>query len=253
MVTINDIKEAREPGSSFREYREDEDDIKNRLSEDDLAWLAKRADGFKAYDIASCFVLLIGKEDVMLEPDSVEVRAYGEIDPCTTYCRILPLASDHPTYNTFVDLARKLTPTGKKLCFSPGRYLFSSDSSHQLTVWELNLDEYTIVGNETKILATVSARDVIPSDFSLVVGKGDEKKIISANKAVLCCFLPDIETLVEGDIQNVSSLDLPDLQPKPVEIFLKMYTMRESPLLHEGLSSERLDYPQEVLHPGRKD
>lgn len=240
MVRINDVKEAREPGSSKPEVElEDEEDMMNNiLSEDDLAWLAEQATGFKMYNIASCFVMLMSEDDTMLEPPTVDVRGPYESDPDTLQCNLEPLPSDNPLYSKLVDVASKLTPKGKKMSCAPGRYLFSTPSSHRLTVEELNTDKKkeaasTSMDLDSQKMASksadyaVAAGGSLPSDFDLVVGKGDKLQSIAVNKAILYCFIPTIETLVEGDVMQASKLDLPDLDPKAVELVLKRCTSRE--------------------------
>lgn len=64
------------------------------------------------------------------------------------------------------------------------------------------------------------------ADFELVIGTGEEQKTIATNKAMLACFLPAFEHLVE-DMETAQKLVLEDLHPKAAETVLKIFTTRE--------------------------
>jgi hypothetical protein len=67
---------------------------------------------------------------------------------------------------------------------------------------------------------------VVPFDFELIVGNGDQKKTIRVNRAILLCSFPHIETRF-GDALTDTKLELPELDPWAVESVLGAFSSRK--------------------------
>mmetsp|Transcript_14189 Transcript_14189/g.30977 ORF Transcript_14189/g.30977 Transcript_14189/m.30977 type:complete len:214 (+) Transcript_14189:172-813(+) len=185
MVTNKDVKEVHSPGSS------DTDGVgfTDPLNEDEVKWLLDQAKGFRMYQLADSFVLIMKDNDKILEPPTLHVAGPYEIEDQFARCTVEE-APKGAEYNGLLEIARKLTPEGSKLSFPPGRYCFSMTSSYLVTVKELQATK-----DETKVSAAQGRKEEaethqpselkrgVPSDFELVVGTGEKQKTFATIKA----------------------------------------------------------------------
>lgn len=246
MVTNQDIKETYSLGSSNNGIKEthnlgsssteNESFFDHPLNSEEIDWLIGHAGGYKAYQIGVNFVLFTKAHNDMREAPSLEVPGPNEIEEQFVQCRIEE-APEGEEYSELFELAGKLTPPGRKLSFAPGKYSFSATSTSLIRVEQLkrsssssdctsekaNLDN----DEKNKHLVQLEIPTTVPSDFELIVGKGQKMKIIETNRALLFCFFPHLETLVR-DVFEETKLELPELDPVGVQFVLDEYSSREN-------------------------
>jgi hypothetical protein len=229
LVLNKDIKKVHE---QRRSSMNTEEHFKDTLFQSEVKWIIdqcnsddsdrKNSDdaGFNLYQICDTFVL-ITKQTRLHNIPTLEVEVPFEITDRRLHCKVVqvePRKGDE--YDSLVEIARKLTPEGTKLSFPPGQYSFSSGTD--LTYEKLKRPRKS---KPLKVAPVVDATP-IPSDFQIVVGSGEKKKSIASCKALLSCYLPKLDALVD-DIMKTDKIELPELDPDMVELVLECFTTRK--------------------------
>lgn len=260
MVTNKDIKEVRKlAGSSSKQSNDTESDNDQwedpPLSRDDILWLLDQTPpDYKMYEISSTFVMFIMKADDKLVESRNAVDCVGpyEIEEHYVQCDIDAAPIDGDDYRELCALACEFTPESSgKLAFAPGRYLLSSTEFDHLHIAELQRSEKE--SQKTNAATTTNLEYVgtngtnIPADFELVVGGGEKQKSIPTNKAVLACFLPNFETLLGGDTIQAAKLELPDADPRALELVLDAYTTHKKVSMPSWWSNQDLHDAVQLL------
>jgi hypothetical protein len=190
MVFNQDIKEVHCQGSSNTgSGNTDIKLLKDPLDDNETTWLLGQAEGFKVYGLGASFCLFMKeKHDGLLCCPSMTLPGLREIDERVVEIEIEE-APQGDEFDVLSELARKLTPQGRKLSLALGRYTFSS------------ITELIYVKELTKTSPAPTECDTachFPFDFEIVVGEGEKKKTIQTNKAILPCFLPKFESRLDN-------------------------------------------------------
>jgi hypothetical protein len=261
LVLNKDIKEAYRQGSSNKDVDannvedtrstmsdDDKDVLDDPLDEEETEWLLNHAKGFNAYQIGNSFVLVMKVPHNLQEAPPLNV--WGPRDPEETFFVKFGIkeASKGEEYTELVEVARKLTPSGSKLSFAPGVYTFSTTYSSIMEVRHLNgsdlfsdsATEKASTDDDDDKKTNDHLQQEIPTDFELIIGKGNKKKTIRVGRAILFCYFPHLETLVNDALKD-TKLELPQLDPEAVQKVLDALTSRKKVRLYGHSTSQVTD------------
>jgi len=274
-VLLKDAKEVHCFGSSYT--AKDPNDLTDGLENNEITWLLDQAKGFRVFRIGQSLLLFMKENECIVKCPGFHVEGCpGEDGLNADYNATMTVekATQGDDFNVLSELARKLTPQGKKLSFAPGRYCFGStffldvveltgllesaaflcyskmrrddsvrsfpnatpgaideyikqmfqnSTSDQIALWEETAER---LEKRSQMMVPRHSDAPIPLDFDIIVGEGDGRTTIKANKAVLATFLPKFESLLE-DINSAKTLVLPDLDHDAVETVLDAFTSRK--------------------------
>jgi len=261
MVANKDIKEAHRPGSSDTDsqaYAEENYDLLegdeylpvDRLDKEDVEWLLDNAPEYNAYHIGmESLVLFTKRNNHIREAPTLDAYGPNEDNDSFVLCNFEE-APQGEEYTELLKLARKFTPSGRKLAFAPGTYFFAATGTHLIQVNQLKRTDS--LSDDTCKKTDLPTDDkgcvpmtVVPLDFELIVGNGDEKKTIRVNRAIVFCCFPQLQNMV-GDAFTDTKLELPDLDPRAVHLVLEAFTARKK----VGIPSSNDEYEafQKVQH-----
>jgi hypothetical protein len=249
LISLNDVKKVfqQEVAEGEKNKNEDTGNAKRdgeeenfkfglaKLDSKETDWLLAQTEGFRVYLLGASFMLAMRPSNRIIEGPELNTAGPYEIESNKVSFDVSE-AQPGDEYNDLMALACRLTPPGQKPTCFPGQYLFSMTNSYILEVLELDNKKEQQHGS---ICFSKSGDGVTPlaTDFDVVVGTGEKKRVFKTYKSLLQCYMPSFDALVE-DLTTATKLELPDLDPESFEIVLEASTTRSTPHIPYSLRHE---------------